>query len=836
MATVKYIEGVIVSGETEFEKENTISLYGPGEECIVMGGNKADKITAYKDSNGYMIYAGYGNDTIITQNGSEVYSIDVGDGNNVISNTGAVTTYIAAGDGNNKIEVNGHVGGIIEVGTGINVISIMDDVYNNDKEEYAVTSGDGNDTIKIYNFISDGPDGMCTVDGSINAGQGDNTIIVDGTVNGRIETGNGNDKITVGKHGAVYGDIEANDGNNTVTVNNLVGGSIALGYGNDKVTIAKNAEVSGDISSNDGNKTFTVSGKVGAISAGTGKNVITVNAAAETGDIYLGTLIGGVNAVNINGGGRVNYIEAYGTNTINVDGYVSAGINLKGDGNNKITLKKNSGVDVISTGYGNDTIVVAAGATTSEIYSYGGNNVVKLTGGANSIALDGTGKNTVTVGKSTSAMEFISVSDAAEELTNTINITGREVKEIYGGSGNDNITTTGTFDTIVTGEGKNKVTVDFKVDKNFAIDTTGSYDTAVTIKNAKAANFSVKAVEGGVMLYNEHYPEQAITLLGEDDELNATTIKFTDGVKTFGYFVERATGLFRGTDVANKMIVMTGDTLVETGKGNDIVTINGYHKTEAQEEKLQVNLQEGNNTVNVGVTVVNGETFVSEDVQVNTGVGKDKIVANKAHGIVVEGGDKLGVNFDAVTLTNVTDAQINTKGGADKVTLTNVNEANVATGDGVDVITVSGSENITIDSGMGADKISINWKTSDNISILINEDKADTITFKNIKLSALTMAYSVSDDTLTLMDDTGKSMTLVGWNDKWNEAEKQIGKKLVFADGAKTWAQVNALANIESSVNSVMDTMLSFNDSEIGFASTETINFDDNKLQITGSN
>lgn len=833
MATVKYVEGVIVSGETEFEKENTISLYGPSEECIVMGGNKADKITAYRDSNGYMIYTGYGNDTIITQNGSEVFSIDAGDGNNVISNTGAVTTYIAAGDGNNKIEVNGHVGGIIEVGTGTNIISIMDDVYNNTREEYAVTSGDGNDTIKVYNFISDGPDGMCTVDGSINAGHGDNAITVDGTVNGRIETGKGNDKITVGKHGAVYGDIEANDGNNTVTVNNLVGGNITLGYGNDKVTIAKNAEVSGDISSNDGNKTFTVSGKVGAISAGAGKNVITVNAAAEAGDIYLGE---GVNTININGGSRVNYIEAYGTNTINVDGYVSAGINLKDDGNNKITLKKNSGVDVISTGYGNDTIIVAAGATTSEIYSYGGNNIVKLTGGANSIELDGIGSNKVTVGKSTSAMEFISVSDAAEGMTNTINITGREVEAIYGGSGNDNITTTGTFDTIVTGEGKNKVTVDFKVDKNFTIDTTGSYDTAVTIKNAKASNFSVKAVDGGVMLYNEHYPEQAITLLGEDDELNATTIKFTDGVKTFGYFVERATGLFRGSDVADKMIVMTGDKLVETGKGNDVVTINGYHKTEAQEEKLQVNLQGGNNTVKVGVTVVNGETFVSEDVQVNTGEGKDKILANKAHGIVVEGGDKVGVNFDTVTLTNVVDAEVTTKGGADKVTLTNVNEANVATGEGVDVITVSGSENITLDSGVGADKISINWKNSDNIKILINEDKADTITFKNIKLSALTMEYSVSDDTLTFMDANGKEMKLVGWNDKWNEAEKQIGKKLVFSDGAKTWAQVNALANIESGVNSVMGAMLTFSDSEIGFVPAATFSYDDNKLQITGSN
>ncbi|MDR1507272.1 MAG: hypothetical protein LBI67_09255 [Treponema sp.] len=79
-----------------------------------------------------------------------------------------------------------------------------------------IDAGGGDDTITV---------GGMNPSGIINAGEGDNTVIVSATVNGTISTGNGNDTITIGSW-FQSGNINSGSGSDTIDIKQFATGSI----------------------------------------------------------------------------------------------------------------------------------------------------------------------------------------------------------------------------------------------------------------------------------------------------------------------------------------------------------------------------------------------------------------------------------------------------------------------------------------------------------------------------------------------------------------------------------------------------------------------------------
>ncbi|WP_336247093.1 peroxidase family protein [Octadecabacter dasysiphoniae] len=174
-----------------------------------------------------------------------------------------------------------------------------------------INTGGGNDTITLS--------GGSTINGDVDMSKGDDTLIAtSGTINGDVRMASGNDTVHLSGTADLNGDLRASLGDDTLVVTDMaaVGGNIMMGDGNDSVTLDGRATVSGELCTGDGEDEITLAGRTsvfGSVNAGKGDDKIIVENGAELDDLFGGK---GFDTLQLDANARVE-LEANG-----VDGQV----------------------------------------------------------------------------------------------------------------------------------------------------------------------------------------------------------------------------------------------------------------------------------------------------------------------------------------------------------------------------------------------------------------------------------------------------------------------------------------------------------------------------------
>ncbi len=232
---------------------------------------------------------------------------------------------------------------------------------------------------------------------TIDAGNGSNTVVTDGSSIVKITTGTGDD--TISAKDAILATIVAGDGNNVIIANHTVLGgvvSITSGLGDDNIS-AQNAN-NLTISAGDGNNLINANGsKTAVITTGAGNDTITVLPTVGTNNVLTDA-------------GTVTITAGEGNNTINVRASTAISITT-GAGNDKVTVS-GAGSALVAT----DAAVILATDGAAILRS---NTAL--------INLDlGTGTNTVTLGHSANTATG-QVTDSITALDGST-ITGSNIK------------------------------------------------------------------------------------------------------------------------------------------------------------------------------------------------------------------------------------------------------------------------------------------------------------------------------------------------------------------------------------------------------------------------
>ncbi len=226
---------------------NTLNVGTNIDKSIVIAGNGDDVVTV-----GKWQHAG---DSYITNHSN----INLGDGNNKLTvGTNIDSSKVATGSGDDVVEVGGYIlnasGKIagtneeygVNLGDGDNKLTVENYIKGS-----IVTTGDGDDIVNVGNYVTNS---------TINLGDGDNALTVESWINGDTKiisgkgadtinidddfdkstllTGAGNDKVTIGgdvKNKSSLIDLGAGD--DTIAVGNIENGKIDGGDGYDKLAI-----------------------------------------------------------------------------------------------------------------------------------------------------------------------------------------------------------------------------------------------------------------------------------------------------------------------------------------------------------------------------------------------------------------------------------------------------------------------------------------------------------------------------------------------------------------------------------------------------------------------
>ncbi|WP_141089302.1 hypothetical protein [Campylobacter concisus] len=226
---------------------NTLNVSTNIDKSTVIAGNGDDVVTV-----GKWQHAG---DSYITNHSN----INLGDGNNKLTvGTNIDSSKVATGSGDDVVEVGGYIlnasGKIagtneeygVNLGNGDNKLTVENYIKGS-----IVTTGDGDDIVNVGNYVTNS---------TINLGDGDNALTVESWINGDTKiisgkgadtinidddfdkstllTGAGSDKVTIGgdvKNKSSLIDLGAGD--DTIAVGNIENGKIDGGDGYDKLAI-----------------------------------------------------------------------------------------------------------------------------------------------------------------------------------------------------------------------------------------------------------------------------------------------------------------------------------------------------------------------------------------------------------------------------------------------------------------------------------------------------------------------------------------------------------------------------------------------------------------------
>jgi uncharacterized delta-60 repeat protein len=267
------------------------------------------------------------------------------------------------------------------------------------------------------------------VDGfSVNAGDGNNKIVISIAKNATIASGTGNDTII-----AASGDDSVNSG----------GGddSVVTDNGNDFIDLGSGNSM---VSTGDGKD--TVIGKTGNFQiVGGQKGFKRISFGAGASSVHLG--IGGSSITDLGTPGNAHILISGGDNTVSLDNASDNVITVHGSGKN--TISTGVGHNTITTGDGDDTINTQG---ADNISTAGGNDLIF---GVNS------GQTRTVVVNSGSGNDTIATGNAAANINagngNDLIKTGNEDDTILGGGGKDTIHAAGGNDYISGGGGNDRI-------------------------------------------------------------------------------------------------------------------------------------------------------------------------------------------------------------------------------------------------------------------------------------------------------------------------------------------------------------------------------------------
>jgi hypothetical protein len=447
--------------------------------------------------------------------------------------------------------------------------------------------------------------------------------------------------------------ITTGNGNDTVTVDALTAPSLSIttGAGNDNVGIAQNDNVvvNGDVS----------------ISVGDGTN----------------SVLGATNSHTFVVDGGLNISSGSGDDSVTLDG-VTVG-NVAGNLN-------------IQTGAGDDTV------------SLGTTGPVSVSHGSLSIdAGDSTTRDTVTVGAGaavTVSGNTAITSGSGNTLDNQLNIDSLITTNlsVNAGSAADSIKIAQNGDVSIHGDlslnagnGGNFVAVgassaSLSVNGNVSI-VTGSGNDDVVLNNLTVGN-----VLGDLTIQTG----------ASDDTINVGS---TDAVVVSNGSLKIATGDATAQDTVNigigAAVTLSGNTAIVTGNGNDVVNVQSLSAS-----SVAVNTGAGNDQVTLNHVTSSGYISANLGSATNT-----LILSNStAQAVTVTGGAGADTtNFDADTFVSLT---LNAGNGKNVIHLKNstISQAtSLTTGTGADQVFLAGvhAEALAIYTGDGNDKVSIGSAT-----------------------------------------------------------------------------------------------------------------------------
>jgi hypothetical protein len=326
---------------------------------------------------------------------------------------------------------------------------VVDGLAGNDNFQIAstitlpvtLTDGNGNNSIQT----GGGNDVITLGTGSNQVfGGGGNKTIIDqdaaGTT-GYIQLGTGNDSISLGagndqvKLTGGVSTVTGGNGNDTV-VNGNGATCIVLGNGNDYV----NTDIGIDaMTLGNGNDTIVIGGGNATVTTGNGNDFISAGSQATGTDSI--TMGGGNDTVSL-GNGTYNVTLGSGNDSV----AAVSGNTTVNAGSGTDTVELGNGVNNVTLGNGNDFVVSGNGGTMVNVGT--GNDTIELGNGPNSIALGngndfvstGTGNTTLTGGNGNDTTQLGNGSDIVVEGSGTDNVSaGNGADLVVGGLGQHTI-------------------------------------------------------------------------------------------------------------------------------------------------------------------------------------------------------------------------------------------------------------------------------------------------------------------------------------------------------------------------------------------------------------
>jgi len=395
------VTGNLVLGDGDNSATNNKTITGNvtagiGNDKLTVGGGGL--ITGVVD-------LGAGTNTLTVGGGAQITgAVTLGGGTSTASVSGTLGATLTAGGGNDKLTVGsgGKITGEVDLGDGLNTVANSGKLGN-------VKLGGGNDTVTNNNLI----EGTLTLGAGLNTvtnnktinldvvgGGGNDTVTNKGTIGGDVDLGAGSNKVT--NSGKILGGVLTGGADDTyvgsalngagLLVNGSVTGTIQLGDGADKVTGGALAEIVSDGNGGDtyklggGNDTYIATGASGT----DGTDII--DGGAGLADLYdAGTatqpVFANFDAVNHTAGSvTVNANTAFGLGVSGTDTQPDGGTirdtitgfeNFLGGTGNDVAFG-NASANALSGNDGDDTLYGFAGADTLD----GGDGADTLVGGA----------------------------------------------------------------------------------------------------------------------------------------------------------------------------------------------------------------------------------------------------------------------------------------------------------------------------------------------------------------------------------------------------------------------------------------------------------------------
>ena len=296
--------------------------------------------------------------------------------------------------GANKLEysLNPNTGIITLSGSSLIIEAAADEeaVLNIRGSNNTINGSDKNDRITIEqgsNNVLNGNAGddtlvMNSVDNSINGGEGNDRITLNATSTKTIDGGLGDDTFVINSDNNTS--INLGDGDNHITVEGT-NNSISGADGNN--TFVLNSD-SNTVTSGDGNNRFVVNGASNTVTSGTGNNTLGIQ--GDDNEIVIEKISGDINI--------------YGTGNKVTQAEGSNDVTIRGDGNNyqtksgnqKITVSGNSNI----LGIENGSNSISISGSSNEYQGGSGVDEVRLSGDNNKIkGGDGNDKFTIQSGQ-----------------------------------------------------------------------------------------------------------------------------------------------------------------------------------------------------------------------------------------------------------------------------------------------------------------------------------------------------------------------------------------------------------------------------------------------------